>query len=319
MKKNKTFLEKILRGEKLILYELLPPPRDLSIPEIRNSLALFAQTIKKHPIDAINIPEIREETRAGRRNLPELVKIEPRTVCRYLQQFGVKNVIINRPVAYSNWKDQLVWLEETYTKHNIKNFVFVGGESSKVVYPGPSVIDAAEQITNGHKKKFPDICIGGIMIPTRKKEGVRLFKKSQAGIAFFTSQILYEAASTKKVLKQYMLLCQKHKVKPRTVLLSFAPVTSKKDIEFLQWLGVAMPAKTKAILEKGWLGMGFRSVEICEKILKDILTSLKKEDISVPIGLNIEHISRHNFELSFHLLEKLSASYSLADQTRKNI
>ena len=32
---------------------------------------------------------------------------------------------------------------------------------------------------------------------------------------------------------------------PRRILLSFAPVSSKKNIDFLKWLGVEIPLQTE--------------------------------------------------------------------------
>ena len=47
------------------------------------------------------------------------------------------------------------------------------------------------------------------------------------------------------MLKYYDDICKKSKVLPRRILLSFAPVSSKKNIDFLKWLGVEIPKKTE--------------------------------------------------------------------------
>jgi hypothetical protein len=55
--------------------------------------------------------------------------------------------------------------------------------------------------------------------------------------------------------------------------------------------------------------MGWRSLDLCLNIFEDILEYISKNRINVPIGLNIEHVNRHNFESSFILLERISNLY----------
>lgn len=299
--------KKIRRGGKVILYELLPPPKNLSKADLQKSLSLFTQMLKKFPVDGVNLPEVREEVRNGTRSSSQLIKLEPIVVSEYLQRYGVKNIILNKPILHDLWEKQVQWLKNSYDT-GLRNFVFVGGESSGISYPGISVIEAISKVVS-MQKSFPDICIGGITIPTRSNEVERVMQKTIAGMEFFTSQILYEASSIKFMLKSYARACQQKNVLPRTIFLSFAPVTSYSDAELLYWLGVEIPQKTFRKLKIGWLGMAERSFQICENILSDILLFLQKENIRVPIGLNVEHINRHNFELSFILLERLSSLY----------
>lgn len=311
MKQSKKNLlaQKVRQRKKVILYEFLPPPKDLSKTDLEEAIKFFSKQINQFPVDAVNIPEVREETREGTRKQPKIIKLEPRVVCSILQKYEASSVIVNRPIVYIPWDRQLRWLKETYEDFNIHNFIFVGGESSKIIYPGYSVVQAAEEVTNNLHKEFKNIFLGGITIPIRKNEAERMFQKANAGIEFFTSQILYEAESMKKVLGEYWELCKKHKQEPKMIFLSFAPISTIKDIELLKWLGVDIPKITQDDLTKGWLGMGSRSLTICKEILRDIISFVKKHKIEIPIGLNVEHVSRHNFELSFILLSELSKIY----------
>lgn len=308
-KKRLSFSEKIRGRKKTILYELLPPPKYLSSLDIETSISIFASMLKDFPVDAVNIPEVHEETRSGLRDDKELIKLEPIELCKYLKVNGIKNIIINRPIVYLPWEIQQKWIKETYEKQNILNYIFVGGESSKIPYPGISVTEAAKQISQKFKSKFPDILLGGITIPSRKSEAQRVLKKTISGIEFFTTQILYETDSIKHFFKEYWNLCLEKKIEPKTIFLSFAPVSTKSDLKLLQWLGVEIPQKTFDLLSTGWLGMTYRSLKICQQSLEDILSFLENNKIDIPIGLNIEHVSRHNFESSFLLLEKLSKIY----------
>ncbi|MBI2074583.1 MAG: hypothetical protein HYT83_01955 [Candidatus Levybacteria bacterium] len=320
MKKNtikKTFAQKIRRGDKTILYEFLPPPKNLSSQDIDKSISLFATILSKFPVDAINLPEVREETRNGIRISPALAKMEPRLVCPFLQKYGMWDLIINRPIVYLPWEKQQLWLKETCRKYNVQNYVFVGGESSKIAYPGLSVNDAAAWVKGQFQEEFPNICLGGIIIPTRKHEILRVLQKTQSGITFFTTQILFEDWFIKQFLKQLWEECVKKHIKPPMVFLSFAPIATPKDVELLRWLGVNVPEKTIKKLATGWIGMGWNSIQVCKKILSDILRFVKENGICIPLGLNVEHVSIHNLELSFILVEELSNIY--LNQPRRKI
>lgn len=304
---------KIKLGQKTILYELMPPPKGLPKADLESSVITFSNIIQGLPIDGINIPEVREETRNGERKQSEIIKVEPRIIAKYLRAEGDTEVIINRPTVYTPWTKQEKWFGKIYVE-GIRNIILVGGESSKITYPGLSVIETARKL----EKIFPDIFLGGITIPQRKNEAIRVFKKSEAGIEFFTSQIIYDSKDIKKFLKEYFVICQKSKTLPKMIFLSFAPVSTPKDIELLKWLGVSIPSTTESYLKKGWFGMGWRSLDLALSIFEDILTYVSKNKIRVPLGLNIEHVNRHNFESSFILLERIGKLYLGSSRAREN-
>lgn len=304
---KKSFSQKVKIGQKVILYEMVPPPVNTSKRDLESSMKLFCKVLGKYPVDAINLPEVREENRGGVRSESVLVKIEPRVVAQLIGKFGKQEVVINRPVVHLPKRKQIKWFIQTIKEYGQNNFILVGGESSKVKYPGPSVSEVATILSDN--SDFNNICLGGITIPSRKNEAQRLFEKSLAGIDYFTSQVLYESSEIKKVLREYWELCCKAGVKPKTIILSFAPVSTNKDLELLKWLGVEIPEKAYKTLTLTWLGVGWRSLDISSQILEDVLEYVNKFRIEVPLGLNIEHISRHNFELSLMLLNKLSKKY----------
>ena len=303
-KKRGSFVSKVRKGEKTILYELLPLPKKLTQKDLDTSLGLFARLLKEQQVDGINIPEVREEKREGDREDPEIAKLTPIEMAQALHRHVSQTVVLNRGIVYESWEDQQQWLTHARKKVGIESIVLVGGESSKRRYPGISVTEAAKKITENDA----DVLLGGITIPTRHQEAKRVLQKSNNGVTFFTTQILYESKAIKKLLRDYWRLCQKQKVAPSMIFLSFAPVTIPADIRLLKWLGVEILDKTKAKLT-GWLGIGTKSLVVCEDVLNDILTFVKKEGIRVPLGINVEHVNRHNFEISFQLLERLTKRY----------
>lgn len=300
----------------VIFYELIPPSHDTDAATVQAYAECAAELVASTsvPIDAINLPEIRAERREAKRTHPYEAKTDHRHFAYQFKQEFEKPVdlVVNRCTVYEDWGTQQGWLDETKTKFEIQNVILVGGETSRIRYPGPSVTEMAQSVRYVYGDAF--LC-GGITIPTRrsldtkKDEAHRLLEKARHGLEFFTSQVLYEPQSAQKLLLDYQQLCLQNDVEPRRIFLSFAPVSSRKDLEFLRWLGVEFPEEIKQTLLKVNIGIGWRSVKIAKRILADILAFVQTEKIDVPLGLNVEHITRHNFELSKEFIEELGAQY----------
>lgn len=316
----------------VVLYEVIPPPEGTLDSAVQSSVESLQDLCARVAIDAINIPEVRSESRPGVRGAPLISKIEPRQYGRLIQKtFGARlETIVNRGTVYAPFGEQQEWLRATWQEFGIRNLVLVGGESSRRRYSGPSVTEAAELITRylnsgcvqGLNGQAPatapatDYFCGGITIPSRRKpdphwdEPGRLINKSQHGLEFFTSQVLYEAESTKRLLHDYVFLCRRQGESPRRIFLSFAPVSSEKDLQFLKWLGVDVPSEIERYILDGWIGVAWRSIKVACQVLFEILNFAEAERLSVPLGLNVEHVMRHNFEVSREMTAELSQIYS---------
>ena len=201
---------------------------------------------------------------------------------------------------------EMAWFEETYNKYEIENLITVGGESRSITYPGPSVKKALEAIKQNEKL---NVLCGGISIPSREKESLRLIEKSNNGSEFFTTQVLYDSSKIIKMISHYQKRCDQQNTFPRRSLLSFAPVSSKKNIDFLKWLGVDIPADTEEYLNEDDQIMTKRSMEIAINVLNETLKFLNENKIVVPIGLNVEHIMSYNFQSSIEMLQELARIY----------
>ena len=218
-----------------------------------------------------------------------------------------KNWVVTRDetgeiITYGGYK----WFEETYNKDEIENLITVGGESRNITYPGPSVNEALEAIK---QNLTLDVLCGGISIPSREKESRKLIEKSKNGSEFFTTQVLYDSSKIIKMISHYQKRCDEQNTFPRRLLLSFAPVSSKKNIKFLKWLGVDIPTDTEKYLNENDQIMTERSMEIAINVLNETLTFLNENKIVVPIGLNVEHIMSYNFQASIEMLQELARIY----------
>jgi 5,10-methylenetetrahydrofolate reductase len=302
------FRDKIRKAKRpVVAYEILPPrEKDGTLNSYAEKISsLLSQT----HIDAINIPEVHDEDERGIRPVKNLERAEAREFGKLLQDNVGIEVIVNRVTVHQDLDYQKNWIKETFYDYDIENLILVGGEKNDTKYIGPSVNETSEYITRDLNTGKFDIFCGGITIPSRKMESERLLRKGSNGIEFFTSQVLYDSTKTKQMLKYYHDVCKKNNVLPRRILLSFAPVSSEDNINFLKWLGVEIPQGTEKRLKQDNDKMSNESLKIASEILNDILANNEKLGITVPIGLNVEHIMSYNFQSSINMLQELSKIY----------
>ena len=291
----------------VVAYEILPPR------EKDGTLNSYAETISsllsQTHIDVINIPEVHEEIGRGDRPVLNQERGEPRKFGMLLQDIVGIEAIVNRVVVHLPFKDQMKWIEETYSKYEIDNLIIVGGESSEQKYPGPTVNQSLMAVSEIMMEDKQKIFCGGICIPSRNKESKNLIKKSECGAEFFTTQVLCDSENIIKMIKNYQDRCNEIGTFPRRILLSFAPVSSKKNIDFLKWLGVEIPHDTEKYLNGRPGSMIERSLDVAIEVLNEILGFISDNNLKVPVGLNVEHIMSYNFQSSVEMLQELARIY----------
>jgi 5,10-methylenetetrahydrofolate reductase len=281
----------------VIFFEMVPPavkkPEDVekAIEEVRKVKPL---------IDAINLPEIHDEQREGERTFKFVQRAEPRRLAARIQRETATEVVVNRCVVYE--PDQAAWFRETCQDLGIHHTVLVGGESSAVRYPGPSVLQAVQQV----KSLNLPLSLGGITIPSRPQEADRIRRKHAAGVSFFTSQVLFDS-------NDIVSLIQRLNGLDARIFLSFAPVSHERDMTFLRWLGADMPLDLDRFLIHGEAkGAGeaafARSLDLAQRILMDVFDNLPPDPPR--LGLNIEHINQRNFSPAVRMTEKLGNLYA---------
>lgn len=313
----KNLRDKILdSSQPVIFYELLPPnTQETAHLDAYIECAIDLLTSSRIKIDAVNIPEIREEEYKATEHTETYVpKMDPGAFATMLEQAAFQHieVVLNHCTVYEPLDVQKQWMELVTKRYKINVLILVGGGSSQITYPGPSVLEMSDYIQTHYQRDF--FC-GGITIQTRrsrdkeKDEPFRLVSKCQHHLEFFTSQIIYEPVSIKLLLRDYANICLQQGIAPKRIFLSFAPISKKKDLDFLRWLGVSIPKTVEHELFKADIGIGWRSAKIAVNILQEILHFMQEENIQVPLGLNIEHITKHNFELSFEFIIRLGELY----------
>ena len=291
----------------VVAYEILPP---LEKDGTLNSYAeIISSLLSQTHIDAINIPEVHDESGRGDRPVTNQKRGEPREFGRLLQDIVGVEAIVNRVVVHEPFDAQMRWIEETNRDYEIENLIIVGGESSKVEYPGPTVNEVLRSVSQEYISNGGDIFCGGIAIPSREIESKNLIKKSEHGSEFFTTQVLYDSSNIVKMIDHYQERCDDLNTFPRRLLLSFAPVSSQKNIDFLKWLGVEIPPETERYLKGRPGSMIERSLDVAIEVLNDTLNFITEKNLKVPIGLNVEHIMSYNFQSSVEMLQELARIY----------
>ncbi|HZT68506.1 MAG TPA: hypothetical protein VFC10_01995 [Terriglobia bacterium] len=283
-------------------FEMVPPAAGK--PEaIKSAMAEIARI--RDLADAINLPEIHDESRGGDRTFKFVERIEPRVLGGKIRRELNLDVVLNRCVVYE--PEQVRWFRETLDQYDINNFILVGGESSQIQYPGPSVVETARRLCDAGLH----VTLGGITIPSRAHEVDRIRRKVEEGLCFFTTQVLFDS-------NDIVWLVQRLNGVEARIFLSFAPVSHQRDIEFLRWLGADVPADLDHFLIHGE-GEGKpsqhpgtdafeRCLSLAQRVLMDVFDNLPPDP--PPLGINIEHINRRNFNFAVAMLDKLGTFYS---------
>ncbi|OFW04962.1 MAG: hypothetical protein A3G20_08760 [Acidobacteria bacterium RIFCSPLOWO2_12_FULL_59_11] len=291
-------------AQAMIFYELIPP-RAGAAQELEGLLTLCRELTGT--VDAINIPEIYEESRResvpGRKPLPE--RIEPRAFAKAIQTTAGIESVVNRVTVHHPEPAQLRWMRETYTEYGIRNLILVGGESRQMGYPGPSVVEAAKL----SRQEGLDFLLGGITIPSRSHEQERVRQKYAQGLSFFTTQVLLDSNDIVDLIQGLNGLDVR-------IFLSFAPISNRRDLEFLKWLGVDVPNNVVWAVEQGGdAAMAVeKSTSLASAILTDVFDNLPAHPPA--LGINIEQITRRNFGAARQMLAHLGPFYRRHLQTR---
>jgi 5,10-methylenetetrahydrofolate reductase len=281
------------------LFEVVPPAA--AKPEALESSLHELQQLRGR-VDAINIPELHDEDRPGERTSKFIERVEPRILgSRIKRELGI-DVVINRVTVHD--PEPKYWFRETCGSWDMPNWVLVGGESKEIQYPGPNPAEAARIV----KSLNLPVSLGGITIPSRVNEPERIRKKHAQGVDFFTSQVMFDS-------NDLVGLIQRLNGVEARIFISFAPVSNRRDLQFLRWLGVDIPRDLDRFLTGSEQGEAAaaetcldRSINLAQRILMDVFDNLPPDP--PPIGLNIEHITRKNFTPSLAMLDRLGNLYA---------
>lgn len=274
-----------------LFFEPVPPSARATPARAAAEVEAIADTVRAIPrIDALDIPELVDENHEGR---PFYRTADPREFGRRLGERTGREVLVNKVVAHLENPEALErWTAETI-RMGLRHVVLVGGTSRYIPYSGPAVTEA-NRICRPILDRAGGL-VGNITIPQRDGEPHRMLSKSRAGAAFFTTQIVFDADATYRMVRQYDLLCRQASLAPVPVLLSFAPLVDEQDAEFIRWLGVDIPEEVeRAILEGEDADALGRAVARALDVWESVRSRVATGGVNVPLGVNVEQVSvRH--------------------------
>jgi len=286
-----------------LFFEPVPSPARTPAHRVEERTAAVVRLVEEVPrVDALDVPELVDENHEGQ---PHYRSGDVRAFARVLAERTGREVVANKVVAHlPDIPTVERWAHET-VERGIRHVVLVGGSSRYIPYPGPPVTEAVRLC----RPVFAAVggSIGTIAILQRAGEAHRMLSKTRAGATFFTTQLLFNAEAACEVLLRYDLLCRQASFPPAAVLLSVAPVADDEDAEFVRWLGADLPdSAERAILDGEETGAARRSCELAVSVWEEVTRMARRENLSVPIGVNVEQISPRHLEVAGELLREFA-------------
>ena len=275
-----------------LIFTVIPPPAEWDSTKVERKAFEVGSIAKLLQISYLNIPEVIEEKSRGKRVVPYRLKVDNADFGRMVKRFTPDlEVILDKVTVLLPEKRLVDWLKRN--SQDFQHVILVGGESSLIKYPGLDPIRAA----NIARKYFKNLY--GIAIFTRENEPQRLLAKTRAGMKAFVSQIVLEHESAISVIKEYHKLCKESGIQPAKIFISLAPVSRRKDLEFLKWLGVYVPADTENFLLRDPKLIEKRSIDLIEKLTKKFLKLGSK------VGINVEHVMYNNLQVAAYAIHRI--------------
>jgi 5,10-methylenetetrahydrofolate reductase len=281
-----------------ILYEALPPAADASQRDIENAVERL-QPLVDLGVGAVNIPEIING---------HYHTIEPRAFGQAIQQAHGLRTIINRITVHHTAPELEAWATDTRGQ-GIAHYLLVGGERSGKRYRGIGVDRALKLLATQAAS------LGVVTIAHRRggwvDEPQRLIGKAEAGATYAVSQILLDAEPAIRLQRDLGAAA------PTThlpIYWSLAPVGRRKDLDFLEWLGVQIPPHVRSELDGASAQARLKASHARNEAIARALLEYG-DATGTPVGFCIEHVMDRNVESAFELVERvqqLCAGYAIA-------
>ena len=299
------FIDKIKAGDSGILtYGITPPKSGTDAPRVA---AIAQRTIERLiplEMDALIVYDVQDESdrTARERPFPFLNALDPFSFARdHLQALQVPKIIY-RPAGKFTKEELSTWLDELQKQAFYP--VFVGVPSPN--HPVKTTLPEAYHLCNRHRANS---VIGAVAIPERhaklNDEDKRILSKADCGVSYFITQCVFDMAYAKKMVEDLCHTCKQENKRKPTIIFTLTACGSVKTLQFMEWLGIHIPAATKTQLT----GAGYmlqESVSICLNIAS-ALTKFCKQ-LHIPFGFNIESVAirKDEIEASIGLFNSVS-------------
>jgi hypothetical protein len=273
----------------------VPPKEGTTIEKAKEICSKFVARGSVLATDGFIIYDIQDEASRTtiERPFPFRQCMDASIYASFFPAVSGKQCVVYKSVVEAGVADFDNWMDKACDKYNHNAFNLVGAPSSRMNFTGLALHEA------GAKMKSRGNCgFGCVCIPERhtKKgdEHVNMVRKVEFGAEWFITQGVFSAAPVSKMLNEYGDLCREKGMKPKKVVLTFAPCGRRKTMTFIKWLGMYVPEnKEKRIFDAE--SPVKESVILLKEILSNILEQTSNS--GVPLGINVESLSIYKDEI----------------------
>mgnify|MGYP005815311349 CR=1 FL=1 len=152
--------------------------------------------------------------------------------------------------------------------------------------------------------------IGAVTIPERhavlKDEQHRILDKMAGGVSFFISQCIFHVEYAKRVVDDLVSACRQRGTEIPTVIFTLTICGSPKTLQFMEWLGIYVPAEIRDELSASEDQIAC-SLRIASGIANELIEHCTS--CGVPFGLNVESVAikKDEIEASLQLVGIVNA------------
>lgn len=291
------------RASGIVSYGITPPKRSLG-PDKRQEIAeRQAARIRTLPIDGLVVYDLQDESERTQdeRPFPYIETVDPVDYA-----FGDLSSVTLPKVCYRC----VAGLSKPALALSLERIAAHGGLCT--------LVGAASRRQQAHlrlseayalyQERFPQLPLGGVLIAERhspeQREDERVMKKLDLGCSFFVTQAVYSVVASKNVLSDLYYNALEHERPLPPILVTLSPCGSKKTLQFMRWLGVAVPRWLENELDHASDILG-TSLDVCMAILHDLLEFCAPKGI--PLGCNVESVSirKEEIEASVELVQRV--------------
>lgn len=285
----------------LKLYSLTPPRATISNEDLERINKRRIERISRIPFDGLSLYDVQEENfrNDDRRTYEYRPAMNPLRYGKSLTDLSeIPQLFYLVAGKYS--EEELFGI---FREHDQGTFVLVGSPDSRT--PGKTSLNRAYDIASR-----ANVISGAVLIGERQRNGKsevdRVMEKIRRGADFFVSQCIYNSSLYEKFLYDYAEESARSGQEMRPVIMTFAPVGRKKDLDFMKWLGVDIPGELQLRAMTGE-DILHRTMDHLEKAAESLIRICR--DLNIPFGLNFESVIARGREIhaSLDLAERVSA------------
>lgn len=291
------------RQGEFLLFALTPPRLSTTVGEARKIADATVARLEPLGVDGLILYDIDDEAdrNPAERPFPFLPTMDPADYLEGPLATWRTPVIVYRATAKYTEDEIRAWIVAQDTARRMAVFVGAPSRERRVA----TTLRRAQEL---RAEMAPDLSLGAVAIPERHThkgdEHLRLIAKQEAGCSFFVTQVVYDVNAAKNLISDYAYACRERGLDPVPLVFTFSVCGSMKTLEFLRWLGVAVPR---------WIENDLRhaddtldaSLEHAERAALELISFCRHLD--VPFGINVESVSIRKVEIeaSVRLAERL--------------